>query len=74
MPKTVRNVYIDCLSFEELLKAHKMARRGKREKREVIIFELPYNFGTRMLPIISKSVKTNSKYPRKFSEIKKKPL
>lgn len=40
MPKTVRNVYDNCLSFEELLKAHKMARRGKREKIEVIIFEL----------------------------------
>lgn len=40
MPKTIRNVYDKCLSFEELLKAHKMARRGKREKIEVIIFEL----------------------------------
>lgn len=40
MPKTIRNVYDDAVSFEKLLKAHKKARRGKREKREIIIFEL----------------------------------
>lgn len=40
MPKTVRNVYDKAVTFENLLKAHKKARRGKREKREVILFEL----------------------------------
>ncbi|MBQ2836201.1 MAG: RNA-directed DNA polymerase [Clostridia bacterium] len=40
MPKTIRNKYEECVSFEKLLLAHKKARRGKREKRDVIIFEL----------------------------------
>lgn len=40
MPKTIQNVYDDAVSFEKLLKAHKKARRGKREKRGIIIFEL----------------------------------
>ena len=50
MPKTVRNVYDSCLSFEELLKAHKIARRGKREKAEVIIFEL--NLESELLELV----------------------
>ena len=50
MPKTVRNIYDNCLSFEELLKAHKMARRGKREKIEVIIFEL--NLESELLELV----------------------
>lgn len=40
MPKTIRNVYDNAVSFEKLLKAHKKARICKREKREVILFEL----------------------------------
>jgi len=32
MPKTIRNVYDSAISFENLLKAHKKARRGKRKK------------------------------------------
>ena len=40
MPKTIRNIYDNSVSFEKLLKAHKKARCGKREKREVIVFEL----------------------------------
>lgn len=40
MPKTIRNVYEQAISFEKLLMAHKKARRGKREKKEVILFEL----------------------------------
>lgn len=40
MPKTIRNVYEQAVSFEKLLIAHKKARKGKREKKEVIIFEL----------------------------------
>ncbi len=34
MPKTIKNVYENAVSFEKLLSAHKKARRGKREKRE----------------------------------------
>lgn len=40
MPKTIRNIYDKSVSFEKLLMAHKKARRGKREKKDVIIFEL----------------------------------
>ena len=40
MPKTIRNVYDKAVSFDNILMAHKKARRGKREKKDVIIFEL----------------------------------
>jgi len=40
MPKTMKNVYENALSFHNLLLAHKRARRGKREKRKVIQLEL----------------------------------
>lgn len=33
MPITIRNVYDNAVSFEKLLKSHKKARRGKREKK-----------------------------------------
>ena len=42
--------------------------------KDIIIFNLPYDKGTRTLIKIEKKVKTNVKFPRKFSEIKKKPL
>ena len=35
-----KNVYDNAVSFEKLLKSHKKARRGKREKKEIIFFEL----------------------------------
>ena len=34
MPKTIRNVYEQAISFEKLVMAHKKARRGKREKKK----------------------------------------
>lgn len=40
MPKTIKNVYENVITFEKLLEAHKKARRGKREKKEIILFEL----------------------------------
>lgn len=40
MPKTIKNIYENVLSFESLLEAHLKARRGKREKKKVILFEL----------------------------------
>ena len=33
MPKTIKNIYDNSVSFEDLLKAHKKARCGKREKK-----------------------------------------
>lgn len=44
MPKTIRNVYDDSVSFEKLLEAHKKARRGKREKSEVKEILSKYGF------------------------------
>jgi retron-type reverse transcriptase len=40
MPKTIKNVYDEAVTFEKLLQAHKKARRGKREKKNVILVEL----------------------------------
>ena len=40
MPKTMRNVYDKAVSFDKILIAHKKARRGKREKKDLILFEL----------------------------------
>lgn len=40
MPKTIRNKYDEAVTFEKLLEAHKKARKGKREKKKVIEFEL----------------------------------
>jgi hypothetical protein len=40
MPKTVRNVYDDAVSFRNLLFARRKARCGKREKDSVILLEL----------------------------------
>ena len=42
--------------------------------RDTIVFNLLYDAGVRTLIKIEKVSKTNIKYPRKFSEIKKKPL
>lgn len=44
------------------------------ELKDKIIFKLPYEAGIRTLIKIKKITKTSVKYPRKFSEIKKKPL
>lgn len=42
--------------------------------KQTIIFNLPFDAGTRTLIKVEKLSKTDSKYPRKFNEIKKKPL
>lgn len=42
--------------------------------KDTLVFKLPYDTGTRTLIKIKKIIKTSVKYPRKFSEIKKKPL
>lgn len=42
--------------------------------KDTVIFSLPYDAGTRTLIKIEKLTKTSVKYPRKFSEIKKKSL
>lgn len=42
--------------------------------KDTLVFKLPYDTGTRTLIKIKKVTETSHKYPRKFSEIKKKPL
>ena len=39
MPKTIRNVFDKSLTFENLVLAHYRAVKGKRNKREVLLFE-----------------------------------
>lgn len=58
----------------ELKSAEKAIKTLGGVLKDTIIFELPHDAGTRTLIKIEKLVKTSVKYPRKFSEIKKKPL
>lgn len=59
---------------EELEKAKKAIKTLGGVIKNIVIFELPSDAGTRTLIKIEKLTKTSVKYPRKFSEIKKKPL
>lgn len=59
---------------EELINAKKAVKTLGGVIKDTIIFELPFESGVRTLIKIEKNAKTNVKYPRKFSEIKKKPL
>ena len=40
MPKTIRNEFDKKLSFESLMKAHKLSRKGKGYREEIILFNL----------------------------------
>lgn len=40
MPKTIKNIFFEKLTFENMLNAHIRASKGKRLKKEVIIFEM----------------------------------
>lgn len=59
---------------EEIKNAEKAIRTLGGVIKDTIVFELPNNAGIRTLIKIAKVSKTDIKYPRKFSEIKKKPL
>lgn len=62
-------------NVEEELKNVKGAMNSlKTIHIDTISFLLPYNQGKRMLPIFQKKEQTLIKYPRKYSEMKKKPL
>ena len=39
MPKTIRNQYDKYLTYDNLMKAHFLTRKGKRVKREVVLFD-----------------------------------
>lgn len=40
MPKTIRNEFEKKLSYENLMKAHKLSRKGKGYRKEIILFNL----------------------------------
>ena len=40
MPKTIRNKFYKCLTFEKLMEAHKNSRKGKGTRKEIILFNL----------------------------------
>lgn len=40
MPKTVKNIYDNVLTYENLMKAHKQSRKGKTTRENIIKFEM----------------------------------
>lgn len=40
MPRTIRNEFYKKLSYEILMKAHKLSRKGKGYRKEIILFNL----------------------------------
>lgn len=40
MPKTIRNEFYKCLTYEKLLKAHNLSQKGKTSKNEIILFNM----------------------------------
>ena len=40
MPRTIRNEFDKKLSYEILMKAHKLSRKGKGYRKEIILFNL----------------------------------
>ena len=36
MPKTLRNKWNECLSYEKLLEAHKLSKKSKGHRKEII--------------------------------------
>ena len=40
MPKTLRNQFDKYLTYENLLKAHKLSSDGKHSKRDIILFNM----------------------------------
>ena len=55
MPKTLRNVYFKNLTFEKLIQAHERAIKGKRNKKDMILFvrDLETNVSKLMDELIS---------------------
>lgn len=40
MAKTIRNKFDKYLTYENLMKAHELAAKGKRNKKDIILFNL----------------------------------
>lgn len=58
----------------EIIEAEHACKVLNTQVTKVISFELPIEKSSRTLIVVTKEKKTNPKYPRKFSEIKKHPL
>lgn len=59
---------------EELFEATNALKMLNLEVNNMFAYELPNNYGSRFLIDIKKTKKTNDRYPRRYAEIKKKPL
>ena len=59
---------------EELNNAKVALKELSLTLEQIYEYELPKEMGSRLLIILNKDKKTNEKYPRRFSEIKHKPL
>ena len=40
MPKTLRNKWNQCLTYEKLMEAHKLSKKSKGHRKEIILFNL----------------------------------
>jgi 16S rRNA (guanine527-N7)-methyltransferase len=58
----------------EIIESENALKQLNSSIEQIEEFELPKENSTRTIIKIKKANKTNNKYPRKFSEIKKKPL
>ena len=61
-------------AFEELKQASNAIKLLGLDLKNVNTFNLDSNYGTRNIVVLNKKEKTNSKYPRRYAEILKKPL
>lgn len=57
MPKKIKNVFIENLTFQKLLEAHYRAKKQKAKKKEVILFEM--NLENNITNILN-SIKNNT--------------
>lgn len=62
------NISREIIGFEEVI------NKLGGQNLEILNFELPYENSNRTLLKVQKKNKTNNKYPRKYADIKKKPL
>lgn len=62
------NISREIIGFEEVI--NKLGGQNLK----ILNFELPYENSNRTLLKVQKKNKTNNKYPRKYADIKKKPL
>ena len=63
MPKTIKNVFIKKLTFERMIEAHYRAVKGKRNKKEIINYEIDLETNiTNLINNIKKNTYKQGKY------------